>query len=160
MVHQSSGEVDRNEPSTKAADHTVKIWSISQGACLRSVEEPRSIACVYFDGGTIITGGKYRSLRLYDRCLQLKESTFAHESSIRTVSALLCDNKRSGIVVSGCQDGSVRVWRRTRRGEWRSQRLAGSEESSSAILSLHCDHRRVAYAHATKIVGWDMKGCN
>ena len=145
-----------------SADHIVKIWSISQRACLASVMEPRSIACVYFDGGTIISGGKYGSLRLYDRCLQLKES-MAHGSPIRAVSALLNDHSGSGLIVSGCQNGSVRVWRKTRGRKWRSQSLAEStlEESSRPILSLHCDHRRLAYCpNSSKIVGWDMEDRN
>ena len=160
-----------------SADRTVKVWSILQGVCLNSVQEPRSIACVYFDGRTIITGGKNKSLKIYDHCLQSKISaSIPHDSQVRTVSACL-NISSTGIIATGSHDGSVRVWTRTAKGKWRSKSLdaAGgwgqipaashtehsSDESQRRILSLHSDNRRLACCpDSSKIVGWDFASGN
>ena len=160
-----------------SADRTVKVWSILQGVCLNSVQEPRSIACVYFDGRTIITGGKNKSLRIYDHCLQSKISaSIPHDSQVRTVSACL-NISSTGIIATGSHDGSVRIWTRTAKGKWRSKSLdaAGAwlqtaashtehstlHEGQRRILSLHSDNRRLACCpDSSKIVGWDFASGN
>jgi len=157
-----------------SADGVVKIWSILQGVCLKSVQEPRSIACVYFDGRMIITGGKNKRLSIYDHCLQSKvTASLPHDSLVRTISACL-NTSSTGIIASGSHDGSVRIWTRSAKGKWRSKSLdatsgraqttaashtahSTSGESQRRILSLHSDNRRlVCCPDSTKIVGWDF----
>jgi len=157
-----------------SADGHVKIWSLLQGVCLKSIQEPRSIACVYFDGRTIITGGKTKSLRIYDHYLQSQApGSIPHDSPVRTISACL-NVSSSGIIASGSHDGSVRIWTKSAKGRWRSKCLNAtdgraqttaasraaqytSDGSQRRILSLHSDHRRLAYCpDSSRIFGWDF----
>ena len=107
-----------------SGDHTVKIWNVSEGLCLKTVEEPRSVACVGFDGHALVCGGTDRSVAMYDSRLQnLKECFGGHKDIVRTVRARTTWGSTQ-VVTSGSYDGMVIV--RTRRGHesWHSRKLS------------------------------------
>ncbi|KAF2478458.1 WD40-repeat-containing domain protein [Neohortaea acidophila] len=154
-----------------AADGTMKIWSIEHGVCLKSVEEPRSIACVYFNERTIISGGRNNSITIYDRHLRAW-AFLPHNAMVRTVTAML-DVSSTGIIITGDQDGSILVWRSAGHGQWRSVRFDPIIQSATwnantstghslltqrrRILSLHSDGQRLACCpESSNIVGWDF----
>ena len=111
-------------------DRTVRIWSVSEGKCIRTIEEPRSLACVKLIGGTLISGGR-RFLTVYDNPRDPKQiRRFGHEDVVRTVEARHVKGSIE-TVVFGSYDGSIMVWMGTEDGKWQSRRLhVGSATSS------------------------------
>ena len=107
-----------------SADNTVKVWSISKGICLATVEESRSIACVKFDGGTIVLGGREGAIALYNENLEpLGNRLYYHTDLVRAIQY-----QRGGgftdVIVSGSYDGSVVLWTRSANPDWHPRALA------------------------------------
>lgn len=120
-----------------SGDHTVKLWDLLDGSCLKSVREPRSLACVSLDSDTLVCGGTHRSLAVYNRRLHTLEARLhGHRDVVRAVKARI----GTGFVdrvVSGSYDGAVRLWTRHPGQTWTVRSVGGSTaanacESSSA----------------------------
>ena len=109
-----------------SADRTVKIWSISGGCCLGTVDEPRAVACLTFDGQMILSGGRDNSVRIYNARLEPQgERLFGHTGLVRTVS-VRPGRLSADVVASGSYDGSILIWTKTREGKWRQcRRISG-----------------------------------
>ncbi|KAK0810689.1 hypothetical protein LTR59_002201 [Friedmanniomyces endolithicus] len=106
-----------------SGDRTVKVWSISENVCLRTVEEPRSVACVRLHGDWVMSGGRDGCLRMYNALLDPQGAPlFGHSDLVRTFQARLTDGPTETIV-SGSYDGSVLVWMRTSKGHWCARRV-------------------------------------
>lgn len=106
-----------------SGDRTVRTWSVSNGQCLRTTSEPRTVACVKFCTDLIISGGRDGALRLYDRYLQVLENRMhGHRAMVRAVQAQSYTG-HTDVIVSGSYDGSVIVWTRQVEDEWLPHRL-------------------------------------
>lgn len=117
-----------------SADRTVKIWSISGGCCLGTVDEPRAVACLTFDGQMILSGGRDNSVRIYNSRLEPQgERLFGHTGLVRTVS-VRSGRRPADFIASGSYDGSILIWTKTREGEWRQcRRITGLVPSGGKV---------------------------
>ena len=92
------------------ADGTIKEWSISQGTCLKSVKQGRSLACIRMIGDRILCGGAEELVTVWDNRLeQFQTQLPGHKDLVRTVRSRV-HGELSGIVASGSYDGSIILW--------------------------------------------------
>lgn len=89
-------------------DALVKMWSITEGTCLRQFSGHfRGLACIQLspDGKTLVSGSNDRQIRVWDvetsRCLHVLEG---HTALVRTLDVT------SGKIISGSYDQSIRIW--------------------------------------------------
>jgi F-box and WD-40 domain protein 1/11 len=93
----------------------IKLWNLKTGTCEKTfLGHQKGIACIQFDGKTIVSGSSDQTIRVFDRDTQAEIATLrGHDSLVRTVQAT--KNK----IVSGSYDESVRIWRREEdTGNW------------------------------------------
>ena len=135
-----------------SGDNTIKVWSISHGTCLKTVVEPGSMACVRFDGETIVWGGRHSSVGIYDHDLKpICDRLCGHKNLVRAVRSRI-GSGFTDIVVSGSYDGRLVIWTRRAGQEWHSRALrptscptcvagsdgvAGADCSSAKFRSQH-----------------------
>lgn len=87
-------------------DTTARIWSISEGRCLRTLQGHFSqIYAVAFDGRRIATGSLDTSVRVWDPRTGLCLAQLQGHTSLVGQLQL-----RNDMLVTGGSDGSVRVW--------------------------------------------------
>ena len=92
------------------ADRTIKVWSVSQGTCLKSVKQGRSLACIRMTGDRILCGGAEELLTVWDNRLEEVQTQLpGHKGLLRTVRSRV-HGGLSGIVASGSYDGSIILW--------------------------------------------------
>lgn len=118
-----------------SGDRTVKLWSISQGACVRTIEESRSLACIKLDGTSVLYGGRHGSVAIYsDRLKRSQARLHGHKKLVRGVQSRLgC--KSLGVVASASHDGNVILWTRSRKGIWQSRVLNNGTPSIRKTFS-------------------------
>jgi len=106
-----------------SGDRTIRTWSVSTGQCLRTIVEPRTVACVKLCTDMIISGGRNGALRLYYRILQGVEKRIrGHRAMVRAVQAR-SHEEYTDVIVSESYDGSVIVWTRQVEDKWLHHRL-------------------------------------
>ncbi len=122
-----------------SGDRTVRTWSVSTGQCLRTIVEPRTVACVKLCTDLIISGGRDGALRLYNRHLQGVEKRMrGHRAMVRAVQAR-SHEEYTDVIVSGSYDGSVIVWTRQVEDKWLLHRLDAftfAERAAGAVPQL------------------------
>ena len=131
------------------ADRTIRLWSVSQGTCLKSVEQGRSLACIRMTGDRILCGGAEELLTIWDNRLeQVQTQLPGHKDLIRTVRSRV-HRELSAVVASGSYDGSIILWNES---TGRKRRLAldkaltrcrkGSRSNTAAYGGDDATHRR------------------
>ncbi|RKP11803.1 WD40-repeat-containing domain protein [Piptocephalis cylindrospora] len=90
-----------------SGDRTIRIWDLERGDGVRTMEgHGRGVACLEFDGRTLITGASDSLIKLWDvrtgGCIRTLEG---HESLVRTLAWDGLDR-----IVSGSYDQTVKVW--------------------------------------------------
>ena len=139
-----------------SADHTIRVWSIAQKECLRSIEEKHSLKSVHIDGQTIVTAGGTTTTLYNDRLESKSKRTLRHKPRVRTMQARF-RNESTGVIASGSCDGLVKILTRAAAGGWHAVRERPFGLAKSRIVALQFDDRRLACcSQDTKIVGWDF----
>ena len=87
-------------------DHTVKVWDVATGECLRTLEGAggRVLACA---GGTLASGSADQTVKVWDaatgECLRTLEG---HSDPVWSVAF----DPSGGTLASGSWDQTVKVW--------------------------------------------------
>jgi WD40 repeat protein len=108
----SSGKNGHEDQIVLASgDHTIRLWNIHTGECLRTFTLPRSVACVQFDGQRIVVEAETTWYGIFD-CRSGTELACldSHRDLVRSVQGRI-DGHSLGVIVSGSYDGSVVLWR-------------------------------------------------
>lgn len=128
-----------------SGDNTVKLWDISSGACLKTIQEPRSLACVSVNRGIIVCGGVHQSLSLYDTRLDsLQARLSGHTGVVRAVRSRI-DGASPARIVSGSYDGTVRLWNQSGDGAWASHLLG--RDNGNHVLARSSDRGTCCASH-------------
>lgn len=98
-----------------SGDRSICIWSLQTGKMLHKIEiHQRGIACLQYNGRSIVSGSTDESVRIYDieqktevACLQ------GHTDLVRSVQAVFDRVGEVKTIISGSYDGTVRVWEQT-----------------------------------------------
>lgn len=96
--------------ASASGDKTVKIWDVESGECIKTfIGHRHGVACLYFDGNTIISGSSDRTIHVFDLIKSQWVTTIydAHEGLVRTLSLNSDD-----ILVSGSYDETIKLWKR------------------------------------------------
>ncbi|KAI4371363.1 hypothetical protein MLD38_019608 [Melastoma candidum] len=97
-----------------SADHSrqIRVWEVSTSKCLRSWKghdgPVMSMAC-HASGGLLATGGVDRKVLLWDVDGGFCTHFFRGHEGVVTVIAFH-PNPETSLVLSGCDDGTIRVW--------------------------------------------------
>lgn len=103
-----------------SSDNTVRVWHIPSSTCIKTLQEPRSLACVSLTGGTIVCAGTDQSIALYDSQLHSPPTRLeGHEALVRAVKAHI-DSRSLQRIASGSYDGTVRLWAKSAGRAWES----------------------------------------
>jgi len=121
-----------------SADQTIKVWDLSLKKELREKKHPGIISSLDIspDDLTIITGTKFSGLYAWEfSTLKELKSFQGHEGEV-TVVRITTSNK----VVSGCQDGTIKIWDLKAGTLIRSLNL---HEKAVLSLELDTDHSKI-----------------
>lgn len=127
-----------------SADKTARVWDVAKGAEIRRIATPAAVNAVTFnkDASQIVTAGADNTLRLWNTAppkADPKAKKPAAEKPVRemkghskpvTCLALLLPQGTQ--VVSGSEDGTVRIWNLSNGGAVRSMNHGGSVTSVAA----------------------------
>jgi len=130
-------------------DTTARVWSISQGQCLRTLQGHFSqIYAIAFDGQRIATGSLDTSVRIWDPTNGACQAILQGHTSL--VGQL---QMRGNTLVTGGSDGSVRVWSLEKMAP--IHRLAAHDNS---VTSLQFDETRIVSGGSDgRVKVWDLK---
>ncbi|KAM0568160.1 hypothetical protein ACHAP9_005624 [Verticillium nonalfalfae] len=134
---------------TTGYDTMAKVWSISEGRCIQTLQGHFSqIYAIAFDGKRVVTGSLDTNVRIWDprtaECLAILQG---HTSLVGQLQM------RGDTLVTGGSDGSVRVWSLQRMCP--IHRLAAHDNS---VTSLQFDEARVVSGGSDgRVKIWDVK---
>jgi WD40 repeat protein len=154
---QISSEYEQNIVLVSGSiDHTIKIWDVRTGRCLRTLQGARSqifsLACAWNSNVTnepvqhiIASGGDDRVIRLWDidtgHCLKTLQS---HTDSIWTIAS----SPNGLLFASGGNDQTVRLWDvntgqclRTLQGHANQVYSLGFSPDGKTLVSGHTDQQ-------------------
>merc|ERR1711990_494849 len=99
---------------TVSRDGSVRVWDLHEYSILAQNSEKCEGKCISFSGNVaVVTGWKDGFIRSYDTASGLKnwEIANAHKGEVTSIT----DSLSAGAIVSGGEDGYVRVWHGTNR---------------------------------------------
>lgn len=98
---------------TSSADKLVKMWSVSEGTCLRTFEghTAGALRCMFITAGTqLLSAGADGLLKLWDSRTGVNSNTFeGHEDRLWGLAA--SDGPTESLIASGGGDARVVIWR-------------------------------------------------
>lgn len=144
------------------ANDNIRIWNAATNRELLRIEVPNGVCqCIMFkgDGSSLISGwsdGKVRAFGPQSGRLQY-EITDAHP---RGVTALACTKVTNGSgdfrIVSGGQDGQVRVWKVTRDSQTLQETMKEHKAAVTFIDIRNNDAECVSASHDGSCIVWDL----
>lgn len=126
---------DATKACTGSADFTAKIWDAVTGAELHTFDHRHIVKTVDFnaDGSRMLSGGQEKKLRIFDlNDYTADPSVMVHPDTIR--KALFMPD--SNHVITGCDDGFVRVWDTRSLQEVRKVQVADGNKGNVSDLEL------------------------
>ena len=147
--------------ATASGDRTVRLWRLSTGIAVRSIQaHSRGIACVQITGRKVVTGSSDHVIKIFNLDTGEELNTLrGHTGLVRTIQA------DSSNIISGSYDQTIRIWD-MKTGET-LQTLTNCHDSkypfliifvlTYRIFRVHRDQKRIiSCCGNARIVVWDF----
>jgi WD40 repeat protein len=146
---------DRGQLASASRDRTVKLWDVSRGEAIHTLEDESGVLSVAFspDGRKLASGGQDNTIKLWDVASGRKLLTCqGHADWVQSV-AFSPDGRQ---VASGARDGTAMVWDATTgRKIWGPTELKEHANQISGV-AFSPDGKTLATASADRTVKlWD-----